>query len=66
MWERMLVAFLVGLVCTLFKAMEIDVFWPLLMVYFVGLLIYTVQKIVKKMKKYRYSLSDFTKKPDAI
>lgn len=46
----------------MFKAIEIDVFWPLLMFYFVVLVSYTVHKIAKKMQKYNYSISDFTKK----
>ena len=62
-WERVSFAFTMGIVCTFFKQMEIDVFWPLLMVYFVVLVCYTIQKIIKKMEKYRYSISDFIKKP---
>lgn len=61
-WERITFAFLLGIVCTMFKAIEIDVFWPLLMFYFVVLVSYTVHKIAKKMQKYNYSISDFTKK----
>ena len=52
-----------GIVCTFFKKIEIDVFWPLLMVYFVVLVCYTIQKIIKKMEKYRYSIASFPKKP---
>lgn len=33
------------------------------MVYFVVLVCYTIQKIIRKMEKYRYSVSDFGKKP---
>lgn len=55
-------AFVLGIICTLFKAIEIEVFWPLLMLYFVILVGYTLNKIVKKMNKYRYTLSDFHKK----
>ena len=66
MWERIMITFLVGLICTMFKAIEIDVFWPLLLVYFIGVVVYTLQKIIKKMKKYQYSISDFGKKPIEI
>lgn len=65
-WERITFAFLLGILCTMFKAIEIDVFWPLLMFYFVVLVSYTVQKIIRKMHKYRYSLSDFNKKAGGI
>lgn len=65
-WERITFAFILGIMCTMFKAIEIDVFWPLLMFYFVVLVSYTVQKIIRKMHKYRYSLSDFNKKAAGI
>lgn len=42
---------------------EIDVFWPLLLVYFVILACYTIQKILKTMERYRYGLDDFKKMP---
>jgi len=41
--------------------LEIDVFWPLLLVYLCGLALYTVIKIVKTMKRFGYDLSDFQK-----
>ena len=50
-----------GLVCSYIKLFEIDVFWPLLLVYFAGLAAYTIIKIVKTMRKYGYGLSDFQK-----
>jgi hypothetical protein len=33
-WERVTFAFAMGSVCTCFKLLEIDVFWPMLVVYF--------------------------------
>jgi hypothetical protein len=60
-WERATFAFLMGLVCTYFKMLEVEVFWPLLLVYFVVLACYTVQKILKTMKKYKYGAADFHK-----
>jgi hypothetical protein len=42
---------------------EIDVFWPLLLLYFVVLVCYAVQKILKTMKKHQYGLTDFQKGP---
>ena len=50
-----------GLACTYFKMLDIDVFWPLLLVYFLVLVIYTIQKILKTMEKHRYSAEDFQK-----
>ena len=60
-WERVSSAFMLGICCTLFKAFQIDVFFPLLMIYFVILICYTIHKIVTKMKKYGYSSIDFKK-----
>ena len=52
-----------GLICSYFKMLEIDVFWPLLLIYFVGLAAYTIMKIVRSMRKYNYGLNDFHKQP---
>ena len=60
-WERATFAFIMGLVCTYFKMLQIDVFWPLLLVYFLVLVVYTLQKILKTMEKHRYSAADFQK-----
>ncbi len=49
MWERITFVFLMGIVCTFFKAFEIDVFWPVLMLYSGVLFCYTIHKIVTKM-----------------
>ena len=52
-----------GTVCTYFKMIEIDVFWPLLLVYFIVLACYTIQKILRTMETYKYGLADFQKQP---
>ena len=62
-WERTSIAFSLGLICSYFKMLEIDVFWPLLLFYFVALALYTVLKIVRTMRKYQYGLADFHKQP---
>ncbi len=62
-WERSTLAFGLGLICSYFKMLEIDVFWPLLLFYFVALALYTILKILKTMRKYQYGLSDFQKQP---
>ena len=41
--------------------LQIDVFWPLLLIYFLVLVVYTLQKILKTMQKHRYSAADFQK-----
>lgn len=60
-WERATFAFSLGLACTYFKMIQIDVFWPLLLFYLVLLACYTIQKIFKTMDKHRYGLADFQK-----
>ena len=59
LWERSTLAILAGLICSYFKMFEIDVFWPLLLIYFVGLAVYTLLKIGKTMNKYGYGFNDF-------
>lgn len=62
-WERATFAFLLGLLCSYFKMAQVDLFWPLLLVYFVVLACYTIQKILKTMEKHQYGLADFQKMP---
>jgi hypothetical protein len=40
---------------------QIDVFWPLMLLYLVLLACYTIQKIFRTMEKHRYGLADFRK-----
>lgn len=54
-------AFGLAVFCSYFKMLQIDVFWPLLLLYFAGLALYTIFKILKTMDRYRYNLSDFKK-----
>ena len=61
-WLRVTFAFSLGLICTCFKLLQIDVFWPLLVIYFVILLGYTIVKILRQMRKHSYSWTDFYKK----
>lgn len=61
-WLRTTVIFIIGLICTQFKELQIDVFWPILMAYFICLVFHTFYKIVRKMQKYKYSIADFGKK----
>lgn len=51
-----------GSICTCFKLLEIDVFWPMLVVYFLLLACYTVKKVIRQMVKHNYGLDDFVKK----
>lgn len=60
-WARTTFAIGLGVVCSYFQMLQIDVFWPLLLLYVAGLAIYTIFKILKTMDKYRYKLSDFKK-----
>lgn len=62
-WERLTYAFTMGTICTCFKLLEIDVFWPMLVVYFLLLAAYTIRKVFKQMVKHNYGFDDFVKHP---
>jgi len=62
-WERVTYAFAIGTVCTCFKLLEIDVFWPMLVLYFIVLAGYTIRKVFKQMVRHNYGFEDFAKHP---
>lgn len=44
----------IGLFCTLFDALNIPVFWPILVMYFIILFTITMKRQIKHMIKYKY------------
>jgi hypothetical protein len=62
-WGRTSVALLLGLACVYSKMLEIEVFWPMLLLYFLVLAAFTLQRILKTMQRHRYGLRDFHKQP---
>ncbi len=52
-----------GTLCSRFKSLQIEVFWPMLMLYFLVLVCYTIHKIITKMDKYKFGPQHFAKMP---
>ena len=53
-WLAATRATLIALICTLFDALDIPVFWPILLMYFLILVFVTMRRQIKHMIKYRY------------
>ncbi|EDO07741.1 Rer1 (ER retrieval) family protein [Babesia bovis T2Bo] len=53
-WLCLVRATYVALFCMLFDALDVPVFWPLLVVYFVGLFALTMREQLENMIKYKY------------
>lgn len=52
---------LVSLFCTLFEFLDIPVFWPFLLTYFVFLVLITLKKLMNYRDKLGYSFFDKNK-----
>ncbi|KAI3630872.1 hypothetical protein MIR68_012307 [Amoeboaphelidium protococcarum] len=61
-WYHASQAVLFSLACTLFQFMDIPVFWPILLMYFILLVFLTLRRQIKHMKKYKYVPFDIGKK----
>ncbi|KAL8574868.1 retention in endoplasmic reticulum protein 1 [Nucella lapillus] len=53
-WYSATRAVMIAMVCTLFDAFNIPVFWPILVMYFFFLFALTMKRQIKHMIKYRY------------
>ncbi|KAI8795933.1 protein RER1-like isoform X2 [Biomphalaria glabrata] len=53
-WYSFSKAMVVAIICTYFDCINIPVFWPILVMYFVLLFTLTMKKQIKHMIKYRY------------
>jgi len=53
-WYSFSKAIVVGMICTCFEALNIPVFWPILVMYFIILFTLTMKRQIKHMIKYRY------------
>lgn len=61
-WYMSFNATLISLFCTMFRALDIPVFWPILVIYFVLLFLLTMRRQIQHMIKYRYIPFDIGKK----
>lgn len=53
-WHSTTKAFVIATVCTFFDALNIPVFWPILVMYFCILFFVTMKKQIRHMIKFRY------------
>lgn len=53
-WYSFSKAIIVAMICTFFEALNIPVFWPILVMYFIILFTLTMKRQIKHMIKYRY------------
>jgi hypothetical protein len=53
-WISATTATIIALFCTLFEILDIPVFWPILLIYFIFLTIVTMRRQIRHMIKYRY------------
>ncbi|KAJ1975619.1 hypothetical protein H4R34_004272 [Dimargaris verticillata] len=60
-WLSATRATLIAIVCTFIKALDIPVFWPILLVYFIILFVLTMRRQIAHMVKYRYVPFDLGK-----
>jgi hypothetical protein len=64
-WYGMMRVVVIAFVCTMFDALDIPVFWPILVVYFVGLFVAQMSTRIKHMIKFKYVPWD-RKKPKYV
>lgn len=62
LWKNLLLIAVVSGVCTCFEIFLVPVYWPFLLIYFLWLIGLAVAKHCQHMKKYGYSIEDFTAK----
>ncbi|XP_061163625.1 protein RER1-like [Saccostrea echinata] len=53
-WYSTTKAIVIAMICTFFEALNIPVFWPILVMYFIILFMITMKRQIKHMIKYRY------------
>ncbi|XP_011405045.1 PREDICTED: protein RER1-like isoform X2 [Amphimedon queenslandica] len=53
-WHSMTRAILIAFICTFFSILNIPVFWPILLIYFIVLFAVTMKKQIMHMIKYKY------------
>ena len=53
-WYTSSKSFVIAMACTLFRFLDVPVFWPILLFYWLVLFSVTMKKQIKRMIKYRY------------
>jgi len=53
-WYSLTRALLIAILCTFFSFLNIPVFWPILLIYFIALFVVTMKNQIKHMIRHRY------------
>lgn len=61
-WESFTLGCVLGFACTFIQALNVPVFWPILVVYFLTLFIFTMRRQIAHMAKHNYVPWDSGKK----
>lgn len=61
-WESVTIGCVVALICTFIQALDVPVFWPILVVYFLTLFVFTMRRQIAHMAKHNYVPWDSGKK----
>ncbi|KXN66320.1 retrieval of early ER protein Rer1 [Conidiobolus coronatus NRRL 28638] len=61
-WHLSTRAIIISIFCTLFEALNVPVFWPILLFYFIFLFVLTMRRQIQHMIQYRYLPFDYGKK----
>lgn len=61
-WQQFTIGVILSILCTSSRLFDLPVFWPFLVFYFILLVVLTLKRLFKHMKKYGYTFKDFTKK----
>eukprot|EP00916_Digyalum_oweni_P014432 GHVL01023672.1.p1 GENE.GHVL01023672.1~~GHVL01023672.1.p1 ORF type:complete len:180 (+),score=8.48 GHVL01023672.1:109-648(+) len=61
-WSSATTAFIISLLLTCSNIFDVPVFWPILLIYFLGLFLFTMRTQIKHMLKHKYVPFSFGKK----
>jgi len=61
-WYSLTKAILISITCTFFSFLNIPVFWPILLIYFIALFVVTMKNQIRHMVRHRYIPFNFGKK----
>lgn len=64
LWKKLTLFTTLAFLSTFIGALDLPVFWPLLLIYFVFASLNVGLRQYRHMKKYGYTLKDFIKKPE--
>ncbi|CAG9326196.1 unnamed protein product [Blepharisma stoltei] len=60
-WKNTLIGTLISIICTFIEALNFEIFWPVLVIYFLVLFVATMRRQIAHMYKHGYIPFDFGK-----